>query len=147
MDDADCCVKSAPEGKECRWGGFGFGLPFPGCGCRDIPKCETTRDSLCPDYCTALTDADCCAAMASQPGEACVLGANGCECVMQVACDMTQQDGLCPQGCTTFNDADCCTTDSFCNYDMNSQQCFCAVPGPFVPPTMRRRNTRRRRDL
>ena len=44
-------------------------------------------------------------------------------------------DGICPEECTRDDDADCCNEVELCTWEP-SWGCACAVPGPFVPPTM-----------
>lgn len=57
-----------------------------------------------------------------------------------------EADGVCPPGCTDQNDRDCCegqsTQYSGCTYNPGGG-CGCWVEGPFAPPTMRARSTRR----
>ena len=47
----------------------------------------------------------------------------------------TEPDTICPDACTQDNDADCCNEIEWCFWDPGFG-CACAVPGPFVPPTM-----------
>ena len=44
-------------------------------------------------------------------------------------------DGVCPDACTQDTDVDCCDEIEWCSWDADFG-CACAVPGPFVPPTM-----------
>jgi hypothetical protein len=44
-------------------------------------------------------------------------------------------DDLCPSFCTRQNDADCCEQNRRCRWSQE-RGCGCAVPGPFVPPSI-----------
>jgi hypothetical protein len=46
-------------------------------------------------------------------------------------------DRVCPEGCEASNDADCCEQSGDCLWhEGETGGCACAVPGPFVPPSM-----------
>lgn len=127
--DADCCIAQSDRQQTCT-----FDTTNNKCECKPIVMCNDISDGICPAQCTELNDADCCVEKAPNTNATCTYKPGSCEC--NAGCDITTTDNVCPMGCTPLKDADCCVKDPLCNYDKPSQQCFCAVPGPFRPPEM-----------
>ena len=49
-------------------------------------------------------------------------------------CNTDEPTGICPEGCSIDEDIDCCEREDLCSWAGGA--CSCAIPGPFVPPSM-----------
>ncbi len=75
------------------------------------------------------------AAKAVAFGATLVMASAGCESASDPC--VVETDGVCPEECTTENDGDCCEGQDWGSCMLDSVHgCSCAVPGPFVAPSM-----------
>ncbi len=71
--------------------------------------CSITQNGVCPLWCAAGSDADCCVNTGKQwiPGRGCYSSIGSGNCTSNSNCTVTQ-DGCCPSWCAAGSDSDCC---------------------------------------